>query len=243
MITAKCQLQVKYIRHTKETHYYRKYVVKPHLVPTQKGHILISTETLLAIVWRMRVGIDSPVSPLSSILKKWTSILAFSTDLSRIQAVSCMHKIGLRLQKMTSHILFFHWYSDTYKLMAAVIWLSGWGDMQRGQWVMLHWVPFLLGAETLGSPSAILCGTEPISALTLERFILLCSLYFFIAFHWWWSNTDTLWQGSTLDLTWNIRLQLFWSTWSKAPGQDLGHSGWLSHKCGPGTWAVIIAII
>ena len=48
MITAKCQLQVKYIRHTKETHYYRKYVVKPHLVPTQKGHILISTETLLA---------------------------------------------------------------------------------------------------------------------------------------------------------------------------------------------------
>ena len=50
-------------------------------------------------VWRMRVGIDSPVSPLSSILKKWTSILAFSTDLSRIQAVSCMQKIGLRLQK------------------------------------------------------------------------------------------------------------------------------------------------
>ena len=180
MITAKCQLQVKYIRHTKETHYYRKYVVKPHLVPTQKGHILISTETLLAIVWRMRVGIDSPVSPLSSILKKWTSILAFSTDLSRIQAVSCMQKIGLRLQKMTSHILFFHWYSDTYKLMAAVIWLSGWGDMQRGQWVMLHWVPFLLGAETLGSPSAILCGTEPISALTLRAFyIAVLSLYIF----------------------------------------------------------------
>ena len=36
------------------------------------------------------------------------------------------------------------------------------------------WVQFQHGAETLCLPLAILCGTEPVSALTCLLFILLC---------------------------------------------------------------------
>ena len=41
------------------------------------------------------------------------------------------------------------------------------------------WVQFLMSAETLCQPMAILHGTEPVSALTRKLFILLHSLFFF----------------------------------------------------------------
>ena len=50
------------------------------------------------------------------------------------------------------------------------------------------WILLQQGAETLFSPLAILCGTEPgVSelGLTLALLILLCSLLFFSEFHLW----------------------------------------------------------
>ena len=48
-----------------------------------------------------------------------------------------------------------------------------------------------MSAETLCRSSAILCGTEPISALTHALFILLHSLkLFFLGFRQWRSRAD-----------------------------------------------------
>ena len=49
-------------------------------------------------------------------------------------------------------------------------------------------------AETICSASAILRGTEPVSALTHMLFMLLCSLivysFFFLGFRQWQSRAD-----------------------------------------------------
>ena len=48
-----------------------------------------------------------------------------------------------------------------------------------------------MSAEALCSASAVLCGTEPVSALTQALFILLCSLYiYFLGFSQWQSHAD-----------------------------------------------------
>ena len=56
------------------------------------------------------------------------------------------------------------------------------------------WVRFLISAEMLCSASAILRGTESVSAMTLALFILLqcCTLYnfFFLGFRQWLSRAD-----------------------------------------------------
>ena len=84
-------------------------------------------------------------------------------------------------------------------------------------------------AETLCIPSAILYGTEPVSALTHTR-LYCCSLstFFFLDFvnHEWQSHADSL---RVLTLNMNIRLLLFWSTWSRARGQDLATCAGLTH--------------
>ena len=70
------------------------------------------------------------------------------------------------------------------------------------------WDQFLHWAETISCPSAILHGTEPVSALTCA-FFTWHSLWYF---HTWnLSVAISLWKGLTLNM--NIRLPLFWSTW------------------------------
>ena len=62
---------------------------------------------------------------------------------------------------------------------------------------------------------AILRGTEPVSAPT-RALLYCCALYnFFLGFRSWRSRADRI-----LFLNINIRLPLFWSTWSQARGQD-----------------------
>ena len=81
---------------------------------------------------------------------------------------------------------------------------------------LVIWVRFTHGAESFCSAAAILRGTEPVSAQTLALFTLLCSLiFFFLGFRQWRSRTDRV-----LTLNMNIRLPLFWSTWSPALGRD-----------------------
>ena len=75
-------------------------------------------------------------------------------------------------------------------------------------------VRFQHGAETLCSPlpfSSLRC-TEPVSALTqalLYWFALYIFLQVLLWFHQWRSRADRV-----LTLNTNIRLPLFWSTWS-----------------------------
>ena len=58
------------------------------------------------------------------------------------------------------------------------------------------------------------------------RFLYCCSLYnvFFLGFRQWRSSTDRV-----LTLNMNIRLPLFWSTWSPALGQDSATCAGLAH--------------
>ena len=81
---------------------------------------------------------------------------------------------------------------------------------------LVLWVRFVHGA--------ILCGTEPVSAQT--RALYCCALYnyFFLKFRQWRSRTD-----SVLTLNMNIRLPLFWSTWSSANGADSAICAGLAH--------------
>ena len=81
---------------------------------------------------------------------------------------------------------------------------------------LVLWVRFVHGA--------ILCGTEPVSAQT--RALYCCALYnyFFLKFRQWRSLTD-----SVLTLNMNIRLPLFWSTWSSASGPDSATCAGLAH--------------
>ena len=71
---------------------------------------------------------------------------------------------------------------DQYELMAQ------WLRQVALSWET--WVRFQQSAETLCNPSAILCSTEPVSALTLE-ILYCCSLCFFpLRFYQWRSRTD-----------------------------------------------------
>ena len=91
---------------------------------------------------------------------------------------------------------------------------------------LVTWVRFVCGAESFcRSAAAILRGTEPISAQTCVLFILL-TLYnfFFLGFRQWQSSTDRI-----LTLNMNIRLPLFWSTWSQALGLDSATCAGLAH--------------
>ena len=58
------------------------------------------------------------------------------------------------------------------------------------------------------------------------RFLYCCALYnvFFLGFRQWRSRTDRV-----LTLNMNIRLPLFWSTWSPARGQDSATCAGLAH--------------
>ena len=87
------------------------------------------------------------------------------------------------------------------------------------------WVRFPQEAETLCSPLAILHGTSALKSSSVHlhvRFpIASLSIFsFFLEFHPWRSRTDRV-----LTLNMNIRLPLFWSTWSRARGSDLATSG------------------
>ena len=86
------------------------------------------------------------------------------------------------------------------------------------------WVQFQQDAETLCSPSAILHGTEPVSALT--RVLLYCGLsYLFnLGFCQWQSRADRV-----LTLNMNIQFPLFWSTSSLARGQVSATCAGLAH--------------
>ena len=74
-------------------------------------------------------------------------------------------------------------------------------------------------------PSAILRATESVSALT-RVLLYCCALYnsFFLGFHRWRSRADRV-----LTLKMNIRLPLFWSTWSRARGPDSATCAGLAH--------------
>ena len=86
---------------------------------------------------------------------------------------------------------------------------------------LAKWVRFLQGTETLCRPSAILCGTEPVSALCTDTraFILLRSLYFLFFVDFVCGNLSNI----------NIQLPLFWSTWIQALGQDAATCADLGH--------------
>ena len=65
-----------------------------------------------------------------------------------------------------------------------------------------------MSAKTLYSASAILCGTEPVSALTQALLILrLLSVIFFFGFRQWQSCADRV-----INLNMTIQLLLFWRT-------------------------------
>ena len=84
-----------------------------------------------------------------------------------------------------------------------------------------------LYVETLCSPSAIWRGTEAVSALTHALLILFSSelsTIFFLGFRQWRSRADRF-----LTLNTNIRLPLFWSTRSRAQGQDSARCSDLAH--------------
>ena len=88
------------------------------------------------------------------------------------------------------------------------------------------------GDETPCSPLAILRGTEPISTLT-RALLYCCALcdFVFLGFRQWRSRADRF-----LTLNMNIRLPLFWSTWSRARVQTQPHV--LAWRMG-----VVIAIV
>ena len=87
------------------------------------------------------------------------------------------------------------------------------------QWLRLvaesraTWVRFLKSAETLCSASAILRGTEPVSALTRALFTLSRSLWFFSS--WILSVTISRWQ--------TIWLPLIWRAWTRALASNRPH--------------------
>ena len=98
---------------------------------------------------------------------------------------------------------------------------------------------FQQGAETLCSPSAILHGTEPVSALTHE---LLYSYALYIFFTWISSVIIWRWQGfnsedehPTSMVSVNMNIQLPWLTWNGtcARGTDTAKLNAWSH-CGGG---------
>ena len=90
-------------------------------------------------------------------------------------------KIGWRWRNSKSHIQFiFHiWYESV---------ASWFGRVAES---LVTWVRFLMSADSFCSASAMLCGTELISALTCALFILLRSLYFFfLGFRQWRSREN-----------------------------------------------------
>ena len=146
-----------------------------------------------------------------------SSCLALKFNLSN-PGTTVLHskKNGLRLQDMTSYMHIFS-VNQTYGW-----WLRQWALNQ------VTWIQFPQGAETLCS-SRPFCA-EPVSKLT-HTLLCWCTLYncFFLQFRQLWSSTD---RDLTLNI--NIRLLLFWSTWSRARDQDLAtcadlaHGQWLS---------------
>ena len=108
----------------------------------------------------------------------------------------------------------YSFFSNWYKPMAQ--WLR-WVAVSLAPWVL-----FLISAEMLCSASAILRGTESVSAMTLALFILLqcCTLYnfFFLGFRQWLSRADRV-----VNLNTTIWLPLFWRTWTRARASTRPH--------------------
>ena len=87
------------------------------------------------------------------------------------------------------------------------------------------WIRFPQGDESFCRAADILRVTVPVSALTRALLILLRSLnFFFLGFRQWRSRADRV-----LTLNMNIRLPLFWSTWSRAWGPDSATCAGLAH--------------
>ena len=122
---------------------------------------------------------------------------------------SCTKKLGCRWRNTTSYIPFFS--SNGYEPMDK--WLRLVAESQS------TWVWFLMSAETLCSASAILRGTEPVSAPTRALFILLHSLKKnSLGFRQWRSRADRV-----VNLNTTIRLPLFWRTWTRARARTRPH--------------------
>ena len=95
---------------------------------------------------------------------------------------SCTPKNQLQVAKYDeTYTVFFMWLIRTYGLVVR------WVAESRASWV---W--FLMSAKSFCPASAILRGTEPVSALTRALFILLRSLYFF---SWISSVAISRWQS------------------------------------------------
>ena len=118
-------------------------------------------------------------------------------------------KIGWRWQNTTIHVLFFpcYWYKPMAKWLRLVA-------ESRATWI---W--FMMSAETLCSASAILRGTEPVSALT-RALVYCCTLqnFLLLGFCQWRSRADRV-----VNLSMTIRLQLFWRTWARARASTRPH--------------------
>ena len=106
----------------------------------------------------------------------------------------------LRLQDMTSHIPVFLWI-DTF------LWLSCWGEMQ--------WV-----GQPAGCWNSLLslCHCAWHRASQWTDTLWNCHAFYnfsFLEYRQWWSRAE---RNSILNM--NIRLPIFWSTWSQALGLD-----------------------
>ena len=81
------------------------------------------------------------------------------------------------------------------------------------------WIWFMMSAETLCSASAILRGTEPVSALT-RALVYCCTLqnFLLLGFCQWRSRADRV-----VNLNTTIWLPLFWRTWTRARASTRPH--------------------
>ena len=122
---------------------------------------------------------------------------------------SCMQKISSRLWDKLSQ---YEAMSQCLRQVAVRLWA---------------WVQITLGAKTLCSTRSFCVALNP--SVHWRALLYCCTLYNFSFLGFChgqsWSRAD-----SVLFFNMNILLDLFWSTWSQALGQDFGHMCW------PGAW-------
>ena len=141
---------------------------------------------------------------------------------------NCKQNNGSGLRNITIHLPFvFAWINTN-------LWLSGW-DGSKSPWVGRHGFYSCRMLKLLAA-LLLLCVALSPSVDLHARFLFCCALYYIfpIKFRQWLSRADLV-----LTLNMNIRLSLFWSTWSRHLESGLGHG--LSHICWPGAWWVISA--
>ena len=145
----------------------------------------------------------------------WYSKFNFSNSTTTILHSKNRFKVVICDESCT---VFFQW-----------IYTNLWISVKRGTVSLAILVRFPQGPHHFCHPSAILCGTEPVSALTLVL-LYCCTLYnFFLGFRQWRSCADRI-----LTLNMHILSPLFWSI-GVGPGA-LAHWPRLDHMCWPGTW-------